>query len=60
MKFQLTFIALQFYCELFLELTSQTSTSFRVYMNVMIQIVIKYNKPKVKPKIITVNAIISP
>lgn len=60
MKLQLTFIALQFYCELFVELTSQTVTSLKVYMNIMIQMVIKHNKSKVKPTTITVNGIISP
>ena len=60
MKFQITFIELQFYCELFVNFTPQTAKSFRVHMNIIIQIVIKHNKPKFKPIIITVNAMVSP
>ena len=56
---QITSITLQLYCELFVELAPQTATSFRVYTNIMIQMVIKHNKLKVKPTIITVNAITS-
>jgi hypothetical protein len=60
MEFQITFIALQFYRKIFAELTPQTAKSFRVYMNIVKRKVIKQNKPKVQPTIITVNAIISP